>query len=166
MRNALRALGRLGVLGAVGAVLAASDVGHPPCQDFEAVGERLTYDVVSDCGPAGPLTLERDGYIPRRCGSPFVEATGAGDVGLPATGELIRPPPDTGLESSRGLAAGDFYLAGPASIPGAAPPVIVDRVCRFTRRAGGVLEMICIGPAEEALCTGTLTPDGAAVEAP
>ncbi|HYD40836.1 MAG TPA: hypothetical protein VEB43_08395 [Anaeromyxobacter sp.] len=162
MRKALLALGRLGVLGAVGAALAASDISRPPCLEPEALGERLTYEVASDCGPAGLVVLEREAYIPGRCGSPFVDAIGAAEVGLPMSGTLIDPPPETELETSRGIAAGDFYLAGPVSIPGAAPPVTVDRVCRFTPREGGALEMICIGPAEEARCTGTLTP---AVEA-
>jgi hypothetical protein len=157
MRKALLALGRLGVLGAVGAVLAASDV-RPPCDEPDITGERLRYDVVSDCGPAGTVILEREGYVPGRCGSPFVEAVGAAEVGLPMSGELIEPPPDTGLERSRGIAAGDFYLAGPVSIPGATPAVTVDRVCRFTPGEAGVLELICIGPAEEARCTGLLTP--------
>jgi hypothetical protein len=161
MRKALLALGRLGVLCAVGAVLAASDV-RRPCYESEALGERLRYDVVSGCGPAGAVILTREAYVPERCGSPFVEAIGGAEVGLPLSGKLIDPPPEAEAERTRGIAAGDFYLAGPVGIPGAAPPVTVDRVCRFTPREAGVLDMICIGPAEEALCEGTLTP---AVEA-
>lgn len=162
MKKTLRALGRLGVLVAVGSALAASDIYHP-CWDSEGLGERLTYDVASDCGPPGQVVLAREAYIPRRCGSPLVEATGAAELGLPWSGELIDPPPGSGAEGSRGIEAGDFYLAGPVDLPGAAPPLTVDRVCRFTPREGGMLEMICIGPAVEARCTGTLTR---AVEAP
>jgi len=157
MKKTLLALGRLGVLVADGAVLAASDV-YGGCEEPGAEGERLTYHVASDCGPPGQVVLTREPYMPGRCGSPIVDALGAGEVGLPWTGELIDPPPGTDAEESRGIAAGDFYLAGPVGIQGAAPPLTVDRVCRFTPGEAGVLELICIGPAVEARCTGTLTP--------
>lgn len=165
-REALRAAGRLAVLAAVGLSLAATSV-YPDC-DPPLATERLDFDVTSDCGPTGRVQLFHQGsddYVCRKDMS--VEVTGSAAVGLPDQGHLIDAPPDASprhSRDSRGIAAGDLVLAGDVAVPGAVPPVTVIRVCRFTPGAtAGALALVCIGPAPESACTGTLTP---AVEAP
>jgi hypothetical protein len=159
-RDALRAAGRFAVLLAVGLALAASTV-PPDCSEPPPLPAPHTYDLISDCGPAGTVWI---GLVPDRnwCEEGYeltrVRAEGAAEVGLPTAGKLIDAPPGVEPKGSRGIAAGDFYLAGPVYLDGAVPPATVDRVCRFTQGDEGVLEMICLGSDPGANCTGTLTP--------
>lgn len=157
---AMRAAGRLAALAAVGVALAATSMSPRPC-DFPVPAQQVTFDVVSDCGPAGSLTVAQDG-TGHHCPEGFrVEATGAEAMGLPSSGRLEDPARagDYDTEENRTwLARGFFVLAGPVSLPGTSPEITVDRVCRFDRLEAGALEMVCLGPAPEARCSGTLTP--------
>ncbi len=149
-----RASFRLAALAAVGLSLSATSLGS--CLDVGPGAERIRFEVVSDCGPAGSVIISQ-GSSSYDCWEwRPVSAEGAGAVGLPDSGHLIEAPPGTEPRTSRGIAAGDFLLAGSVDLPGASPPLSVERVCRFTPVDGG-LEVICIGPSDEARCTGTLT---------
>lgn len=144
---------RIAALAAVALVLAGTD------QFCSPASERASFEVASDCGPAGLLALAYEAGA-QGCGrcDRFVDAAGAGALGLPERGELVDAPPGSGETGSRGIAAGDFVLAGPVAIPGAVPPLTVDRVCRFAAAAGaGALAMTCAGAAPEAACAGSLT---------
>jgi hypothetical protein len=153
----LGAAARLGALAGVGVVLLATS---PPrvCNPL-LPPEQVAYDVTSDCGPPGRMVVQ---HAELECwgqeGDAPVEAAGAEAVGLPGQGELIDPPPGVEPGYSRGIAAGDFALVGRVELPGAVPPLAVERVCRFIPAEQGSLEVICIGPAPEAHCGGTLSP--------
>lgn len=156
----LRAAGRLAVLAAVGLSLAATSRLRE-CNEPLAT-EQLDYDVASDCGPGGRVQLFHQGEDPGAdvCSQhSAVVVTGGAAVGLPDQGHLIGAPPGVDPRDSRGVAAGDFVLAGEVAIPGAEPPVTALRVCRFTPdETTGTLALVCIGPAPEAACSGALTP--------
>ncbi len=161
--NRTRAAGRLAALAAVGLALAATTKSMNPCE-VPVQAQRVTFAVASDCGPAGAVTVSQDGTGSDCPDGYRVQAAGAEAVGLPAAGKLVEPPPNDGPDSydwtgTEWLWAGDFALAGPVTLPGSSPAVTVDRVCRFERGEGPALEMVCLGPAPEARCSGTLTPE-------
>jgi hypothetical protein len=149
MSPALRfvaALGRAAAIGVTAATLLATTV--PRCRD----GESARYAVEGSCGPAGEITLSFQAEEPDGCSNScwaFLEAPGAGAVGLPEQGEVD-------ASGRGGLDGGRLVLLGPVPLAGDTAGAVV-RTCRFTRVSDGVLRVECTGDDPAAACAGTAT---------
>jgi hypothetical protein len=122
-------------------------------------GITASYDVATTCGPAGAATFSfTGGGQPGCCDGcrAFVDATGAGAVGLPERGEAFAFSDSSSDSPTDAFDDGDFALVGPVLLVGSTPPMTVDRICRVEATGAGTLAVRCEGPAPEADCTGTL----------
>jgi hypothetical protein len=145
----MRGASRLAIL-----VVAVSLVGTSATNCPEP--ETASYDVTTDCGPAGVATFASGDDLRRGCCDTcraFVDAAGANAVGLPERGEIL-------TEGTSGQPAGfdgaRFVLVGAVPLAGSSPPASVERTCRFTKSGEGTLAVVCEGSAQEAACSGTL----------
>jgi hypothetical protein len=162
-RARFRSFGRLLALTATAIVLGATSV--PPC----VPADRGTFDVATTCGPPGVVTLSYEGARWTSCTGgcwAFLDASGAGAVGLPEQGEIHpqwSPPNGQGQDGSplppgTVFAAVAFALVGDAPVEGTTPTVTVRRTCRATpSSAAGVVDIACRGEDPVAACAGTLT---------
>lgn len=144
---------------ALGGLAAALSCTVRTCVDHDAA----PFDVATSCGPAGVLTLAYSGAREGCSGDCFayLEAPGANALGLPDRGEVDASVSGPKAPAGAGAVLAHTHLAlvGRTPIPGAIPPVTVERRCRATHRkdASGILDLVCEGDVPEAACGGTLT---------